>query len=213
MGYRRMNKITTSIFVILSLTLISPVYGQQKISDKDNTFNFIIPNDWEKYPLDDINQKIKEMKKLKKGGSKPSPVYFMGFRIKKESPDPFPFVLISEVYTHLTEQDISYIQQMDGQWAKDKLNEIYKNLGKFEAAPTIFYEKEKGFIWIFTRILNQVDLEDFHVLMVGVVVPTKKGQLLVSCHLKEANKKKYYTTCFNIIKSLNVSDDFIIRYK
>ena len=93
------------------------------------------------------------------------------------------------------------------------LNEMHEKMAKFEAPPYMFYDKEKGFIWLLMRLLNERHAEHYYVLTVGAGIPTKKGHLLVTCHLKEENKKKYYTTCFNIIKSFSVSDDFIIRYK
>jgi len=209
-----MIKLIAFLFTILNLTLISPVYGQQKISDEDNTFNFIIPNDWEEIPLDEINQEFEAIKKLRKGNRKKvEPINLMGFKLKGERADWYPHVQIREVYSPITEQDIKDLEKVDWQWIKKRLNEIQENMAKHETPPYMFYDKEKGFMWILMRMLNKTGFEDYYILMVGAAVPTKKGHLMVTCTLKEENKKKYYTTCFKKIKSFNVSDDFIIRYK
>ena len=209
-----MIKLIAFLFAILNLTLISPIYGQQEINDIDKNFNLIIPNDWEEIPLDEINREFEQIKKLRKGNQKKvEPINLMGFKLKGERPDWYPHVQISEVYSPITEQEIRSLDKVDWQWIKKRLNQIQENMAKHETPPYMFYDKEKGFMWILMRMLNKTGFEDYYILTVGAAVPTKKGHLMVTCTLKEGNKKKYYTTCFNIIRSFNVSDDFIIRYK
>jgi len=205
-----MNIISLTIILWVGI-LVSQVFALQTINDPEGNFTIHIPDDWEPIPIKELNQRDENLKKLKPlNPNKIHPIILMGFKLKGERGYLYPNIIIDEKYVQIRKRHVEKYQKGDLGLYKKELNRRWSGLGEIENMTDYIYDQKQNMFWLFLRIYNE--LENYYLLTVGGFVPTLKGVLLVTCHLKEEDKIKYYKTCIDIVKSFKVSEKFGIRF-